>query len=252
MRYPLIKTFEAVCQAQIGRSNEMIEIQYKNGTFLARGTFSMGIAGVYENKEFGQGNITIGDTLEGILRELRREQSSFYEPLRPFLKDRTDGAAVAGGLEAYYNQKETEIRKNIKQINDCILCHFFDDLEACEYPFWEIEEAVVPGSLDGYDMDNLDREIYQMQESIGRWGYEAYDRKPNNGTMEKPDIEGRLRRQYPMFNFDGLYQSMIPEGIHFHGRFMEFQFSDGWGGELICAGYDSFDENFASCDWHNH
>ncbi|MDE6917469.1 MAG: hypothetical protein K2P39_11820, partial [Lachnospiraceae bacterium] len=83
----------------------MIEIQYKNGTFLARGTFSMGIAGVYENKEFGQGNITIGDTLEGILRELRREQSSFYEPLRPFLKDRTDGAAVAGGLEAYYNQK---------------------------------------------------------------------------------------------------------------------------------------------------
>lgn len=29
-----------------------------------------------------------------------------------------------------------------------------------------------------------------------------------------------------MFNFDAWYQSIIPEGIVFRGRFIEFQFSD--------------------------
>lgn len=233
----------------------MIEIKYEDGKFLAKGTFSIGIAGVYENKDFDKGNITIDIELDDVLDALQEEKSFEFEPLRPYLKDKgEDGAAIAKGLEDYYNQKEAEIKKNVKQINDCILYHMFVDLEACGYPFWEIEEAILPGSLDGYDMDNLEKEIYDAQESVCSWrlGTALFYNQPNNGTLEKPDIEGKLRQRYPMFNFDGLYASMEQDCLYLSGRFMSFQFSDGWGSQLLCAAYDEFDENLTSTDWHNH
>ena len=231
----------------------MIEIKYEDGKFHAKGNFSIGIAGVYENKDFDEGNITIDIELDDVLDALQEEKSFEFEPLRSYLKDKgEDGAAIAKGLADYYNQKETEIKENVKQINDCILYHMFDDLEACGYPFWEIEEAILPGSLDGYDMDNLETQIYDTQESISSWGFKAFYKQPNNGTLEKPDIEGRLRQQYPMFNFDGLYASMEQDCLYLTGRFMSFQFSDGWGEQLLCAAYDEFDENLTSTDWHNH
>ncbi|GFI22299.1 hypothetical protein IMSAGC011_01074 [Lachnospiraceae bacterium] len=231
----------------------MMEIKYQDEKFLAKGTFSIGIAGVYENKDFGEGNIEINIELEDILEDLQKGNSSLYEPLFPYLKDKGEaGAAIAKGIADYYNQKEREIKENVKQINDYILYRLFDNLEDCGYPFWEIEEAVLPGSLDGYDMDHLTEEIYSAEESIGSWGFNLFAEQPNNGTVAKPDLESRLRKQYPMFNFDGLYESMEQDCLYLSGRFMSFQFSDGWGAQLLCAAYDEFDENLASCDWHNH
>ncbi len=145
-----------------------------------------------------------------------------------------------------------EIQKNAKQLNDYILYRLFENLEACAYPFWEIEEAVLPGSLDGYDMDNLAHEIYDTQKSIGSWGFEAFHRQPNNGTIEKPDLEGRLREQYPMFHFDALYEAIEQDCLYLSGRFMRFQFSDCWGRKLLDAAYDELDENLTPLDWHNH
>ncbi|MDE6219399.1 MAG: hypothetical protein K2G51_03025 [Lachnospiraceae bacterium] len=55
-----------------------------------------------------------------------------------------------------------------------------------------------------------------------------------------------------MFNFDALYESMIPEGIGFSGSFIDFQFSDGWDWYMIENAYLSFDENFVPYDRHNH
>ena len=180
----------------------MIQVIYENGQFLAKGTFSLGIAGVYENKEFGQEQIEIDADLDYILKELKKEDSFLYQPLFPYLKDKgEDGAAIAKGLEDYYNQKEAE--------------------------------------------------IYDTEESVYDWESDFYE-KPNNGTMQKTDVEGKLRKMYPMFNFDGLYQSIIPEGICLDGRFLKFQFSDGWGAQLLECAYDRFDENFTSCEWHNH
>ena len=230
----------------------MIQVIYENGQFLVKGTFSLGIAGVYENKDFGDEQIEISDDLEYILEELKNENSFDYQPLFPYLKDKgEDGASIAKGLEDYYNQKEAEIKENVKQINDCILFHLFWNLEGCAYPFWEIEEAIIPGSLANYDMDNLEDEIYDTEESVYDWSNEFWD-KPNNGTIQKTDVEGKLRKMFPMFNFDGLYQSIIQEGISLNGRFMSFQFSDGWGAQLLECAYDRFDEKFTSCEWHNH
>lgn len=103
----------------------MIEVIYAGGKFLAKGTFSLGIAGVFENKDFNDSNIQIISTLNHILKETEKEDSFMYQPLWPYLKG-----------------------------------------------------------------------------------------KGGNGEM--------------------------------------FQFSDSWGKELFCGAYDRFDENFTSCDWHNH
>ena len=82
--------------------------------------------------------------------------------------------------------------------------------------------------------------------------YEAFDRQPNNGTIEKPDLEGRLREQYPMFHFDALYEAIEQDCLYLSGRFMRFQFSDCWGRKLLDAAYDKLDENLTPLDWHNH
>lgn len=66
----------------------MIEIKYEDGKFLAKGTFSIGIAGVYENKDFDKGNITIDIELDDVLDALQEEKSFEFEPLRPYLKDK--------------------------------------------------------------------------------------------------------------------------------------------------------------------
>ena len=230
----------------------MIEVICKDGKFLVKGSFSLGIAGNFVNEDFDGNMIEIRDSLEEVEKELNNENSWSYQPLLAYLKSgNIEGDSIAKGLEEYYNQKEVEAQQNIKQINDCILFHLFENLENCGYPFWEIEEAILPGSLEGCDMDNLEGVVYSYDGGVYEWENDFYE-KPNNGTVSKIDVEGNLRKMFPMFNFDGLYQSIIPEGISFHGRFMEFQFSDGWGGDLFECAYDRFDENFTSCDWHNH
>ena len=80
----------------------MIEIIFKEDRFLAKGTFSMGIAGVFENKDFGDGNIEIDAGLQEILKELQKEDSFRYQPLFPYLRGKgEDGEANAGGLADY-------------------------------------------------------------------------------------------------------------------------------------------------------
>lgn len=126
----------------------MIEIIYRDKRFLVKGSFSIGIAGNYVNEDFGDENIMINDTLEEIMKELQDEDSFWYKPLFPYLKSETaDSGGIARGLTAYYNQKEKEIRENEKQINDCILYRLFSDLTGSGYPFWEIEQAVIPGRM---------------------------------------------------------------------------------------------------------
>lgn len=230
----------------------MLEIKYDNGKFLAKGTFSVGIAGVYENKTFDDDTITIDIDPDELLEDLQRKSPYKFEALYPYLADKdTDGASLAKGLEKYFNHKEDEIRKNIKQINDCILYYIFDDLEGCGFPFWEIEEAVVPEWFEDNEED--DEEIYPatFEEGIDYWGKSFYE-LPSNSTIEKPDVEGRLRKQYPMFNFDGLYQTMIPDSVFLSDSNISIQFSDGWDACMLECAYLSFDENFAPLDWHNH
>ncbi|MDE7229060.1 MAG: hypothetical protein K2N56_01140 [Oscillospiraceae bacterium] len=225
----------------------MVEIIYRDGRFLAKGSFTLGLAGTYVNESFDDEDIEIESTLEDILDELDGKKPFFFISLLPYLKDKPrDGDSIAKGLEEYYNQKEKEAAEHVKEINDNLLFNLFWDLYGSGYPFWEIEEAVA----DGYDPEELDDSVYNGG-NVDEFS-DYFDQRPNNGTREYIDFEAKLREWFPMFNFDGLYKNIEPEGIVFDGRFLKFQFSDKWGAQLLECAYDEFDENFTSCDWHNH
>ena len=225
----------------------MVEIICKDDMFLVKGSFTLGLAGTYVNETFEDESITIQPTLDEILEELDNENSFTMKPLFPYLKDKPrDGDSIAKGLAEYYNQKEKEAAEHVKEINDNLLFHLFWNLEGCGYEFREIEEAVV----EGYDTEALDDDIYSNSNVFKYHDY--FDKRPNNGTVERVDFEAKLREWFPMFNFDGLYKNIEPEGMTFDGRFISFQFSDKWGAQLLECAYDEFDENFTSRDWHNH
>lgn len=230
----------------------MIEVICDDGVFKAKGSFSLGIVGTFVNNDFdGEAIHFDEDLLDAIL-----EEDDFV--CEPFLSQINfdDPEKIAKILTDYYNQKEREVAKNAKQISDCVLYHLFSDMEGCGYPFWEIPEAVLPGYLENHTKDEYDTIVYCHASCSNGGGisglYEYFNRKPNNGTIEKPDVEALIRKLYPMFNLDGFISSFKTEGLHFNGEFMSFQFSDGWGAKLACAAYDELDESFTSTDWHNN
>ena len=76
-------------------------------------------------------------------------------------------------------------------------------------------------------------------------------RLPNDGSMEKSDVEKLAKEIFPMFDFDGLIASVHPEEIVFTGSRISVQFSDGWGYSFFSGAYEEFDENLTPTDWHN-
>uniref|UniRef100_UPI004057AE37 hypothetical protein n=1 Tax=Agathobacter sp. TaxID=2021311 RepID=UPI004057AE37 len=241
----------------------MIEVIYKDGEFLAKGSFFVGIAGTYVNEAFGDEKINIMCELEDVLEELEDEESFFYRALMPYLEEKMEdddedeteeqgkGDAVAHALEAYYNEREKQIKANKKQVNDCFLYHMFEGMINCGYPFWEIEQAVIPGTLDMSDLDVLEKQVYRKDTwEVDDW-YKYFYKIPNNGTVKKIDVEARLREMFPMFNFDSLFASIVPEYLTLDNEYICFQCSDGWGEELLCGAYDELDENLVFTEWHN-
>lgn len=225
----------------------MIEVICEDGIFKAKGSFSLGIAGTFVNEDFDGEMISFDEDMLDMITD----RDKWADPLLPFIKS-DDPDEIAKGVAEYYNQKEHEIAKNVKQINDCILYNLFDNIEACGYPFWEIPEAVLPGYLEKYSEDEYDNVVYCHNDDGIETLSEYFEDKPNNGTLEKPDVEALVRKLYPMFNLDGFIKSFEPECLYFNGKYISFQFSDGWGAQLACAAYDQLDENFTFTDWHNH
>lgn len=220
----------------------MIEVICEDGVFKAKGSFTLGILGTFVNEDFDGEEIHFDeDLLEAIVED---GELDFIET--------DDPDEIAKVLAEYYNEKERKVAENAKQINDCILYHLFADMEACGYPFWEIPEAVLPGYLENHAKDEYDTVVYCHTDGDIQSLYKYFDRKPNNGMEEKPDVEALIKKLYPMFNLDGFIKSFKREGLYFNGEYMSFQFSDGWGAKLACAAYDELDEDFTFTDWHNN
>lgn len=216
--------------------------------FRAKGSFKLGIAGVFKNESYTDEAISFDNEL---LESIRERDEEWVGPLLPFIKS-DDPNEIAKNLAEYYNELEKRVAENEKQINDCILCNLFENMEGCGYPFWELDGLVSKEFLKEHNPDEEDfDELIYGDEQISRF-LDFFDESPNNGTVEKPDIEAEIRKLYPMFELDKFIEKIKPEVLYFKGRFFSFQFSDGWHGELACGAYDELDENFTFTDWHNH
>jgi len=231
----------------------MLSIICKDGKFFAKGSIDLGLAGLYTSDTFEDNKITIMySSYDELCQALEEGDIFLFEPILPYLyKVEKSETGFAKALEIYYNEKLEELGKHIKEVDNCLWINLFENLLDCSYPFWEIKEAILPEYKDRYDEEYYEDLYGKNSERIYEM-FEAFVDQPNNGTVEKPDVEAELRKMFPMFNFDGLRETIKPENIAFSGKYMSFQCSDAWGKELLCGAYDELDEEFTFTDWHNH
>ncbi len=226
----------------------MINIKFEDGKFLVKGTFNLGLAGIYENKEYGVGNIQILHELHDILEDIERNHSySWGSELEALKKVSQDGEAIAEYMTEYYNKREQDI--NIKQFNGNLWYKIMEGIITCCYTLCDVKGAILQAYQEEIDNEKL-QELYKQTWSIMD-EFEAYDGLPNDGSILKPDIEEGLRQLFPFFNFDGLAKTITPEYLTLTGQFIAFQCSDQWDKQLLCSAYDELDEKNAFTDWHN-
>ena len=226
----------------------MISIKYnkEQDIFLAKGTFEFGVIGIFENNEYGEGNISLSDDSMDMILDYDWKE---YTPLIGQCGE--DADKIASFLEKYYNQKEEEIRENKKQLDDCFWCFIFNELYACEYPFWEIEEAIAP-QYRGRDWEAELQTIYADNAELFNQLEETFLKgSPNNGTIQKIDAEKELRRIFYMFNFEGLAQEVKRDYIVFEGPSISPQVTDNWGGDILMSALLRYNMELALVGWDN-
>lgn len=230
----------------------MVQVICRDGKFFVKGTFDMGLAGFYENKEFEDEAIQIENDLDDMIEGLDEKDYMWMNPLKPiFEKVPRDGDSFAKALEDYINEKEVMVQKNRKQLNDYFLYHLISNFLDCAYPFWENENAILPEYKHETEEDF--EEIYNDEKlDVIDDLCKEFDDAPNDGSVKKTDVEALAKKLFPMFDFDGLIKSIEPGVLGFDGAWLAVEFSDGWGGlDFYCSAYEKFDENLAPHDWHN-
>lgn len=233
----------------------MINVKYDKETdkFFVKGKINLGIIGEFENKEYGEGNIEIENTLQELLETIDTgEYLSLLGSLSAILKEESrDGESVALILQAYYNKKIQDLNDNIKQFNDCIWSQLFKYFMDVEWAFGENEETIAP-EYRGQDWEEVVMPLYESkQEEIYEILSEYTNGSPNNGTIQKVDVEKKMREYFYMFNFDGLKENINCKHLGLYFSQMEFEFEDNWGQELFCSAVGTLKEDFSLKSWDN-
>lgn len=234
---------------------KMISIRYNHETeeFQVKGTVNLGIIGTFENKEYGEGNIHIDNALWEFVNEADYNQSpKLTGKLYYCLKDgQRDGDSIATILQNYYNEKLEELEKNIKQFNDLIWSQMFDWFLAVGFEFWEDERMLEP-QYRGRDWSEEVEHVYTEKQHEIYEMLQAYKLgSPNNGTVQKPDIEKIMREYLYMFNFDGLIQNINRKYLRFYFDLIEFEFEDNWDASIFCSTVGSLSGDFSLKEWNN-
>lgn len=176
--------------------------------------------------------VNVADYID-LLGNLQNQLKDSYE----------DGQSVSLVLENYYNQKIQDLNDNIKQFNDCIWSKLFGYLMDIGWAFWENEETIAP-EYRGQDWEEVVMHIYEdKQEEIYALLREYTDGSPNNGTIQKVDIEKKMREYFYMFNFDGLKENINCKHLGLYFSLLQFEFEDNWGQELFCSAVGTLKED---------
>ena len=119
------------------------------------------------------------------------------------------------------------------------------------WAFWENEETIAP-EYRGQDWEEVVMPLYESkQEEIYAILSEYTNGSPNNGTIQKVDVEKKMREYFYMFNFDGLKENINCKYLGLYFSFIEFEFEDNWGQELFCSTVGTLKEDFSLKDWIN-
>lgn len=233
----------------------MINVIYAKETdsFLTKGTINLGILGSFENKEYGENNFEIENTLQEFLEIVDTgEYVSLLGDLYPLLKECSrNGEEVAIVLQEYYNRKLQNLNNNIKQFNDCIWAQLFSHLIGTDWAFWENEETIAP-KYRGKDWEEEVMHIYKdKKKEIYAVLKEYTNGSPNNGTIQKVDVEKKMREYFYMFNFDGLIENINSYYCGLYFSLIEFEFEDNWNQELFCSATGTLNEDFSLRKWDN-
>ena len=212
----------------------MLDIQIHGGEVRISGCFDCGYMGLYDGEK-----IHLYDKPDRL-----RDWKTVRERLGPDCSD----DALSACLTEYFNAFEEKIRKNRKQVNDNFLIRAFEDMEACGYPYWEIDGL----TRREYLPPDPDEDVYPPHWDEMNALESAYQDAPNDGTQEKPDVQAVLRKNFPALDWDALLTSIEPEYLSLEDGNIAFQCSDGFGAELLCGAYDVLDESLTFQEWHNH
>ncbi|MCI8602182.1 MAG: hypothetical protein HFE45_11460 [Oscillospiraceae bacterium] len=230
----------------------MLEIICRDGVFFVKGSFSLGYAGTHVNEDFdSEGMVSIESSLDEVLEDFRRPRPYFWGELKGRLAPgEEDGGVIAREMAAYYCEKEAALQRHIRLFNGNLLLKLFEDLSMTGYPYWEIPESISEAAKNCTE-EEFEAVYQKADDEVFKLGRSLYQ-TPNDGSVEKPDVEAILRKLFWTFNFDGLIASIEPEGVTLEGDNISFQCSDGWGAQLLECAYDRLDERFAFREWHNH
>lgn len=233
----------------------MIYIRYDKATdrFQVKGSINLGILGTIKNKEYGEANIEIRANLEDFLEMVDyKAYPRLAGNLYMCLKDQPrDGESVALILQDYYNEKLRELNKNVKQFNDMILSQMFEWFVDIAYPFWEDERAIAP-QYRGRDWSEEVEYLYTEKQDEIYELLQAYKMEsPNNGTVQKPDVEQKMREIFYMFNFEGLIDNINLYYFGFYYDLLEFEFEDNWDASIFCSTVCKLNSDFSVKEWNN-
>lgn len=232
----------------------MVSVICRDGKFLVKGSFFMGNAGTFENKEYGEGSISIETEFEDISTNLEKDYF-WMKPLKILLENPPENEdAMAKIYEDYLNGMEKKIKKNVKNINNYFWYQLISHLYDCEYPFWEVEEAILPqyrGKCsdaedkfqDVYGSDSLYKDITALCKEYNDVSLET--------NVDKSDVETLIKRELPMFDLDALAAAIKPDCLCIDGGMLHVQFSDQWNCSFFCSAYVEFDDTLTPSGWDN-
>lgn len=214
----------------------MIKIKITDGELSINGEFNFGYMGIYKDEQ-----ISIYDDVSEI-REWEIVESHFDS-------DFTDDK-LAEFLTEYFNNFEAKIQANIKQVNNNFLIDAYEWAERTGLEFWEVpaitNKEYLPENTESFDpYEPLCPQAWKIKEE--------YEYSPNDGSIQKTDVENFIRENIPLFNLDAFITGIVPEYMSLDDGRITFQCSDSIDSEhkILCGAYNELDENLTFCDWHN-
>lgn len=213
----------------------MIKIKFIDGNAVVSGEFDFGYMGIYKDEQ-----IELYDSDEIRYWDIVEEH---------FDGDFTD-EQLADFLTDYFNSFEDKIQANIKQVNNNFLINIYEySMEGTGLEFWKepsiTNAEYLPENTDGFDP-------YAFCEETWKIG-EEYNDTPNDGSMQKTDVEKFIREKMPLFNLDAFLAGIVPECMSLDDGRVSFQCSDSidFENKILCSAYNELDESLTFCDWHN-